>query len=242
MSNPTHGPYGADEARAAGCSSGTPAPAVSESGRAVENGGIVRIELPDAEVDYWGSFFAPDEARTLFDALRAEIRWERHRVRVRGREVDCPRLSGWEGDATYAYSGITLCPAPWTPQVAAVRRRIEAVVGEAFNSALANLYRDGPIASAGTRTTSRSSGPPRSSRRRASERPGGSSSARSGAEHPFRSSSSRARCSSCAARPSGTGSTPSPRPGGPSGRASTSRSAASSGDGGRCSPPGTVMQ
>ena len=143
MSSPTHGPYEADEARAAGCSSGTPAPAVSESGRTVENGGIVRIELPDAEVDYWGSFFAPDEACTLFDALRAEIRWERHRVRIRGREVDCPRLSGWEGDATYAYSGITLRPAPWTPRVDAVRRKIEAATGEMFNSVLANLYRDG---------------------------------------------------------------------------------------------------
>ena len=105
--------------------------------------GFVRLGLPDAEVDYWGGFFAPDEALALFDALRAEIRWERHRVRIRGREVDCPRLSGWEGDATYAYSGITLRPAPWTPRVAAVRRRIEAATGEAFNSVLANLYRDG---------------------------------------------------------------------------------------------------
>jgi len=97
---------------------------------------------PDAEVEYRQGFFDADEALALFEALRAEIRWEQHRVRIRGREVDCPRLSGWEGDATYAYSGITLRPAPWTPQVAAVRRRIEAATGEAFNSVLANLYRD----------------------------------------------------------------------------------------------------
>ena len=107
------------------------------------NGGFVRLALPDAEVEYRGGFFGPDEALALFDALRAEVRWERHRVRIRGREVDCPRLSGWEGDATYAYSGITLRPAPWTPRVAAVRRRIEAATGETFNSVLANLYRDG---------------------------------------------------------------------------------------------------
>ena len=106
-------------------------------------GGFVRVELPDAEVGYWAGFFAPEEARALCGALRAEIRWERHRVRIRGREVDCPRLSGWEGDATYAYSGITLRPAPWTPRVSAVRRRIEAATGEVFNSVLANLYRDG---------------------------------------------------------------------------------------------------
>ena len=105
--------------------------------------GLVRIALPDAEVEYRRGFFGPDEALALFDALRAEIRWERHRVRIRGREVDCPRLSGWEGDATYAYSGITLRPAPWTVRVAAVRRRIETATGETFNSMLANLYRDG---------------------------------------------------------------------------------------------------
>lgn len=105
--------------------------------------GLVRVELPDAAVEYRRGFFGPDEALALFDALRAEIRWERHRVRIRGREVDCPRLSGWEGDATYAYSGITLRPAPWTARVAAVRRQIEDATGEMFNSVLANLYRDG---------------------------------------------------------------------------------------------------
>ena len=109
----------------------------------VGDAGFVRIELPDAEVDYRGGFFTPDEARTLFDDLRAEIRWERHRVQIRGREVDCPRLSGWEGDEAYSYSGLTLRPAPWTPRVAAIRRRIEAAVGQRFNSVLANLYRDG---------------------------------------------------------------------------------------------------
>ena len=120
---------------------GPHATAVSE--RALGDGRFVRIELPDAEVDYWGGFFAPDEARARFDALRAEIRWERHRVRIRGREVDCPRLSGWEGEAAYAYSGLTLRPAPWTPGVAEVRRRVEAATRERFNSVLANLYRDG---------------------------------------------------------------------------------------------------
>ena len=105
--------------------------------------GFVPLELPDAEIGYWREFFAPDEARIVLAALRAEIRWERHRVRIRGREADCPRLSGWQGDATYSYSGLTLHPAPWTPSVLAVRDRVEAAAGERFNSVLANLYRDG---------------------------------------------------------------------------------------------------
>ncbi len=103
----------------------------------------MRVRLPNAEVAYWTGFFAPAEARTLFDDLWAEIRWERHRVRIRGRVVDCPRLSAWEGEAAYSYSGLTLRPAPWTPRVADIRRRVEAATGDAFNSVLANLYRDG---------------------------------------------------------------------------------------------------
>ena len=104
---------------------------------------FTRIELPGAVVDYWGDFYPPDEAGPVFDALSGAIRWERHRVRIRGREMACPRLSAWQGDATYSYSGLTLRPAPWTPAVLEVRRRIEAVTGESFNSVLANLYRNG---------------------------------------------------------------------------------------------------
>ena len=135
---------------------GNPRPAASGAGPPPASGappvagalpeadqGWERVELADAEVAYWGGFFAPEEAQALFDGLRAEIRWERQRVRIRGREVDCPRLTGWEGDEAYSYSGLTLRPAPWTPRVAAVRRRIEAALGERFNSVLANLYRDG---------------------------------------------------------------------------------------------------
>ena len=119
------------------------APSAASRAAAEADGGFVRFELPDSEVGYWRGFFPPGAAAALFEAIRAEIRWERHRVRIRGREVDCPRLSGWEGDATYSYSGLTLRPAPWTPGVTAVRRRLEAATGVAFNSVLANLYRDG---------------------------------------------------------------------------------------------------
>ena len=104
---------------------------------------FVRVEIADAEVEYREGFFAADEVCTLFDTLHAEIGWEQHCVRIRGREMACPRLSGWQGDAAYSYSGITLRPAPWTPRVTAIRQRIEAATGETFNSVLANLYRDG---------------------------------------------------------------------------------------------------
>ena len=104
---------------------------------------FVVLSLPNAEVSYCPGFFPPDVAAALLAALRTEIGWERHRVRIRGRTVDCPRLSAWQGDAAYSYSGLHLPPSPWTPAVVEVRRRVIAAAGESFNSVLANLYRDG---------------------------------------------------------------------------------------------------
>ena len=54
-----------------------------------------------------------------------------------------PRLSAWHGDLSYRYSGIRLEPQPWSPLLARLRRRIEAITGCRFNSVLLNLYRDG---------------------------------------------------------------------------------------------------
>lgn len=104
-----------------------------------------RIEAPDADLRYDPCLFAPDEADRLFDALRAEVAWEQHRVRIAGREHPCPRLSAWQGDpgAVYTYSGITLHPEPWTPAVLRVRAAVCDAAGARFDSVLANLYRDG---------------------------------------------------------------------------------------------------
>ena len=56
-----------------------------------------------------------------------------------------PRLTSWHGDpgCSYAYSGRLFHPAPWTPELAALRDRLIAAEGCAFNSVLVNHYRDG---------------------------------------------------------------------------------------------------
>ncbi len=103
------------------------------------------IPLPDAELLFDPHWLPTREADALFAALRAQIPWETHRIRMFGREVDSPRLSCWIGDsdAVYTYSGTRFAPRPWTPQLGDLRERVGAAAGEAFNSVLANLYRDG---------------------------------------------------------------------------------------------------
>lgn len=102
------------------------------------------FDLPGADVRL-AQFCDPDAAARWFARLHAEIPWERHRLRLFGREVDSPRLSCWIGDAeaVYIYSGTRFVPHAWTPAVAELRDALFAHCEERSNSVLANLYRDG---------------------------------------------------------------------------------------------------
>jgi len=103
------------------------------------------LEMPGADLRYDAHAYPPAQADALFVALREEIPWQRHRLKLFGRELDAPRLSCWIGDAdaSYLYSGARFDPLPWTPTVARLRDNLGARLGLRFNSVLANLYRDG---------------------------------------------------------------------------------------------------
>ena len=103
------------------------------------------LDLPDADVRFAPAWLAPDEADALFAALREQVQWEVHRLRMYGRDIDSSRLSSWIGDpgTGYVYSRVRFQPNPWPPALAALRARVDAAAGVAMNSVLANLYRDG---------------------------------------------------------------------------------------------------
>ncbi len=110
-------------------------------------GGVLveHLDLPDADLDWFPAFFSGEERDRLFADVRSTTAWEQATVRMYGKEVPIPRLQAWYGDPgkAYAYSGIAMEAQAWTPALAAIRRRLEAVLGSSFNSVLANLYRDG---------------------------------------------------------------------------------------------------
>lgn len=103
------------------------------------------FDLPDADVRYAPQWLARDAADALFVALRDGVAWERHRIRLFGRDVDAPRLSCWIGDvdATYTYSRTRYAPHPWPQALHAIRERLRSECGAGFNGVLANQYRDG---------------------------------------------------------------------------------------------------
>lgn len=105
----------------------------------------MRLDLPDAELLLFPNWLDAFDAARLERELREVIPWEVHRIRLFGREVDSPRLSCWIGDpdAAYRYSGALFEPRPWPEALRPVRDRLARELGGAFNSVLANRYRDG---------------------------------------------------------------------------------------------------
>ena len=103
------------------------------------------IALPGAELSLDSSWLGPATADALFLALREQVSWETHRLRLFGREVDAPRLSCWIGDpeAIYTYSRARFVPHPWPASLLPVRERLARELETPMNSVLANRYRDG---------------------------------------------------------------------------------------------------
>lgn len=87
----------------------------------------------------------PDGDGAWLRRLAAELPWERHVVRLFGREHPAPRLSAYHGDAdaAYRYSGQVYQPAAWTPALTELRELVTTVAGARFNAVLANRYADG---------------------------------------------------------------------------------------------------
>ncbi|HYT90401.1 MAG TPA: alpha-ketoglutarate-dependent dioxygenase AlkB [Gemmataceae bacterium] len=101
--------------------------------REVEDGGTIV---------YISEFFSREEADALFANLQQNIAWKQERGPF-GHSF--PRLTALYADAgvTYTYSGVTYPSLMWTPELDAVRRRVEQAAAAPFNSVLLNRYRDG---------------------------------------------------------------------------------------------------
>ena len=106
--------------------------------------GWATFDLPGADVRLM-QFCDAGVAQEWFKRVHDEVIWERHRLRLFGREVESPRLSCWIGDpdAVYTYSGTRFAPHAWTPACAELRERVSVLCDERYNSVLCNLYRDG---------------------------------------------------------------------------------------------------
>ncbi len=104
------------------------------------------LEMPPVRLDDADSILYPAaiaDADDLFNRLHDEIPWRQEYLSLFGRRIAQPRLTAYQGDVPYTYSGLTLPAATWHPMLATLRDQCAARAGVAFNTVLANLYRDG---------------------------------------------------------------------------------------------------
>lgn len=103
-----------------------------------------RLDLPDAEIDFYPSLFRRSEADQLLTSLVTDIDWKQDKIKYYGQNLNLPRLTAWYGDPgkTYIYSGIRTDPKPWTDVLLIIKNRIEQACGHTFNSVLLNFYRN----------------------------------------------------------------------------------------------------
>ncbi|WP_438472045.1 alpha-ketoglutarate-dependent dioxygenase AlkB family protein [Vibrio alginolyticus] len=106
-------------------------------------GGDLWQEVERGKLYYDPHFLNHLEADNYFDQLRKTLPWHQEHITMFGKSVLQPRLQAWHGDAAYTYSGLTMQPHPWTPELTQLKVRCESVADVTFNSVLANLYRHG---------------------------------------------------------------------------------------------------
>lgn len=103
------------------------------------------IDLPDAEIIYYPSFFDTAEAENIFKELLDTIPWQQDNIKVYGKVHAQPRLTALFGNdnKSYTYSNITMQPHPWNIVLQKIKFKIEEIVDASFSTVLLNLYRDG---------------------------------------------------------------------------------------------------
>jgi len=106
---------------------------------------LKNILSADGELYLVKSFCQEEEACQLFALFLDTLAWQQEQIFLYGRWVKVPRLMCWYGDkdAMYQYSGVNHQPLPWTELLLSVKEKIQAYYPCTFNSAMANLYRNG---------------------------------------------------------------------------------------------------
>jgi len=91
------------------------------------------------------NFYDNVESNLFFLALKEKVVWKQEAMQMYGKKINFPRLTAWYGDSEtpYSFSGITLQPLYWLPELLEIKKKIEEKAQTEFNSVLLNLYRNG---------------------------------------------------------------------------------------------------
>lgn len=94
-------------------------------------------DLPTDMLEYMPCLFSKEESDLLLHKFIHETPWKQRTQTMWDKQVLTPRLTAWYGDRLEEE------PIPWTPELLAIKEKVEPMAGVAFNSVLLNYYRDG---------------------------------------------------------------------------------------------------
>ena len=99
----------------------------------------------DGTVNYFGKIMDEAIANDYFEQLLTHIEWQNDQAIIFGKKIITKRKVAWYGDRAfeYTYSNSSKYALPWTEELIELKKQIELITGETFNSCLLNLYHTG---------------------------------------------------------------------------------------------------
>lgn len=99
------------------------------------------FDVPDAELMLFEGFFSKEESDLYYDVLLKQTKWKEADLKIYDKTHIIPRMVSWYEDKTNP--GADPNGQDWTPELRAIKARVEAETEVKFNSVLLNLYRNG---------------------------------------------------------------------------------------------------
>lgn len=99
------------------------------------------FDVPGADLVLYEGFFDKNESDGCYNTLLANTNWKETDLTVYDKTHIVPRMISWYEDKSNP--GADPNGPDWTPELLAIKRRVEAETGITFNSVLLNLYRNG---------------------------------------------------------------------------------------------------
>lgn len=96
-------------------------------------------------VIYLGQVFSIEESVHYFHLLLDTIDWKHDELIIFGKKITTKRKVAWYADKPYdyVYSNTAKRALPWTKELLEIKKRVEDITKETYNSCLLNLYHDG---------------------------------------------------------------------------------------------------
>ena len=106
---------------------------------------MTTLAVQNGTIFFEEEFLNQEEADLLFKHFEETLPFHQGTITLFGKTHAIPRLEAFFAteNKTYSYSGKTLETHPFTPELLALKSKIEAISQEQFNCVLVNLYRNG---------------------------------------------------------------------------------------------------